>query len=210
MNCEVYEKYELGKTDEQTFEKHAKRCQTCQHLLQQDETLMSLAKGLNQPVRAPLLWAKIENRLRSEKQRQRRIGLTKLAQRSHPLLRLAAAVILAVTVGVGGYFMLKTEGQESGLLAGSALERVEKLEREYVQAIRELEKEATPHMAQLDMELMLLYRDRLETIDAQIERCQEALETNPANAHIRRYLLTALQDKKETLVEIVRQQSDVL
>ncbi len=106
--------------------------------------------------------------------------------------------------------MLKTEGQESGLLAGSALERVEKLEREYVQAIRELEKEATPHMAQLDMELMLLYRDRLETIDAQIERCQEALETNPANAHIRRYLLTALQDKKETLVEIVRQQSDVL
>jgi hypothetical protein len=51
---------------------------------------------------------------------------------------------------------------------------------------------------------MLLYRDRLETIDAQIARCQEALAENPSNAHIRRYLLAALQDKKETLRELAQ------
>jgi hypothetical protein len=51
--------------------------------------------------------------------------------------------------------------------------------------------------------MMLLYRDKLETIDAQIERCKEALALNPASAHIRRYLLAALQDKKGTLAELL-------
>jgi len=51
--------------------------------------------------------------------------------------------------------------------------------------------------------MMLLYREKLETIDAQIERCQEALAANPANAHIRRYLLAALQDKKAALADLL-------
>ena len=55
----------------------------------------------------------------------------------------------------------------------------------------------------MNVELMLLYRDRLETIDDQIEQCREALSENPANAHIRRYMLAALQDKKETLKELL-------
>ncbi len=48
---------------------------------------------------------------------------------------------------------------------------------------------------------MSLYRDKLAVIDGQIEKCQEALERNPGNAHIRRYFLAALQDKKQTLAE---------
>jgi len=43
--------------------------------------------------------------------------------------------------------------------------------------------------------------DKLAVIDGQIEKCQEALERNPGNAHIRRYFLAALQDKKQTLAE---------
>jgi hypothetical protein len=57
-------------------------------------------------------------------------------------------------------------------------------------------------MANMNIELMLLYRDRLETIDDQIDRCREALLENPANTHIRRYMLAALQDKKDTLTEL--------
>jgi len=58
-------------------------------------------------------------------------------------------------------------------------------------------------MAGLDLELDSLYRDRLGTIDAQIARCREALKSNPANAHIRRYLMAALRDKRETLTEVL-------
>jgi hypothetical protein len=89
-------------------------------------------------------------------------------------------------------------------LEGAALEKVEQKEREYAAAIAELERVTSSQMAKLDLELMLLYRDRLETIDAQIARCREALATNPGNAHIRRYLLAALQDKTETLRELAK------
>ena len=58
-------------------------------------------------------------------------------------------------------------------------------------------------MARMDPSLMLLYRDKLETIETQIAYCKEALIDNPANAHIRRYLLIALQDKKKALQEII-------
>jgi hypothetical protein len=71
-----------------------------------------------------------------------------------------------------------------------------------MKAIEELEKQTIPRMASMNIELMLLYRDRLETIDDQIKRCREALSENPANTHIRRYMLAALQDKKETLMEL--------
>jgi len=59
-------------------------------------------------------------------------------------------------------------------------------------------------MAELDLELMLLYRDRLEIIDQQIVECKEALSSNSGNAHIRRYMLAAFQEKKNTLRDIMR------
>ena len=64
--------------------------------------------------------------------------------------------------------------------------------------------DARPQMADLDLELLFLYRDRLETIDEQIAQCKEALSSNSGNAHIRRYMLAAFQDKKDTLREIVK------
>jgi len=76
-------------------------------------------------------------------------------------------------------------------------------EGEYIQAINELEKTARPKLAGMDLQMMSLYRDRLAAIDSQLERCKEALASNPANAHIRRYLLAALQDKKQTLAEVL-------
>ena len=80
---------------------------------------------------------------------------------------------------------------------------MEYTEQNYIDAIEQLEKEATPKMAGLDLDLMLLYRDKLETIDQQIEHCRVAIKNNPGNAHIRRYMLAALQDKEETLQEIL-------
>ena len=58
-------------------------------------------------------------------------------------------------------------------------------------------------MADLNLDFVFLYRTRLETIDAQIVQCREALALNPANAHIRRYLIAALKEKKDTLAEVL-------
>jgi hypothetical protein len=198
MSCEAYRQFDLGEMEETAFIRHAPSCAECQRLLAQDAQLLALTKSLKPPAENPLLWARIENTLRAE---QRRQHPTWLQEHKWALLRMAA--VLLVAIGLGSYFLLKPKPSASRLLAGAALEQVEKKEREYTAAIIELERVALPQMAKLDVDLMLLYRDRLETIDAQILRCKEALAANPANAHIRRYLLAALQDKKETLTELV-------
>jgi hypothetical protein len=201
MSCDEYRKHELGEIGDSEFESHLQSCFACQKLLEQDARLLADAKSLRQPIVAPLLWAKIENSLRAEKQRHQYFWRDTLREQRHTILRLAAVLVLVA--GVGSYFLFKPESGAPNLLTGSALKQVENKESEYEAAIAELERVAQPQLAKMDMELMLLYRDRLETIEAQIERCKEALATNPANVHIRRYLLAALQDKKETLRELL-------
>jgi hypothetical protein len=117
------------------------------------------------------------------------------------------AALALVSVGLAAWllFLRPSSGSASGLMADAALARVETEEREYAAAIAELEAKAGPKLAEMDFSLMALYRDRLETIDSQIERCREAIDRNPWNAHIRGYMLAALQDKKETLREILSQ-----
>ncbi len=202
MSCEDYQNFELGKIDEGNFRKHLKNCSECRTLVQQDEQLLALAGELKQPVRAPLLWAKIENSLRNEKQRQVK-RTTKIPKQFPTLLRIAAMLVVIVGLSTGIYFMFKSDAPSGNVLTVEALQKIETIEQDYIDAISELDRLAQPKFSQLDFELMLLYQDRLETIDSQIERCKEALENNPANAHIRRYLLAALQDKKEMLKEIL-------
>lgn len=199
--------------DEAEFKRHAAGCSTCREALRLDEDVMSMVETLRHHIDAPHLWSRIEDTLWKEPAEKRGLSTRVQAEKSRKRKRLSlqwrqlllvpAGIVLLVAVGLGIYFGLKSQTPSSGLLARKALARVEQKEQEYLNAIQELEKQVIPRMASLDLELTFLYRDRLETIDAQIEQCREALSSNQANAHIRRYLITALQDKKETLVEVL-------
>jgi len=205
MNCDFYRRHELGKIDDDDFQRHARHCEACKKLIELDVRVLAEARGLKQTIAAPLLWPKIENSLRAAKQAKQRKWAEVFEVRTGVVLRLAAVLILAI--GVGAYFFLRHEPGSSRLLAGTALKQVEEKERDYEEAISEMERLAEPQLAKLDADLMVLYRDRLETIDAQIVRCKAAAARNPANAHIRRYLLAALQDKQQTLQELVEYRS---
>lgn len=213
MSCKELKRYDRGEMDEAEFARHAAACSFCQQVLELDKEVMSLAEILRQPVEAPRLWSRIEEALRKETAEEQPLAtepqMKKKPRVEHPslryrFLRLApAVVILLAVIGIGLYFGLKSSAPSSGLLARKALARVEQKEHEYMKAIEDLEKQALPRMDDLNLDLVFLYRTRLETIDAQIEQCREALALNPANAHIRRYLMAALQDKKETLAEVL-------
>ncbi len=177
------------------FDNHEKR---------REETLEARLQAevdsLKAPISAPHLWERIEAMLREEE----------TAARSRParLLKKWFILVPALALVLAGIFLafflgLRQRGTPSGILAGEALQKIELKEREYVQAIDELEKRARPKMAAMDLEMVSLYRDKLETIDAQIRRCLEALASNPANAHIRRYMLAALQDKRQALADLL-------
>jgi hypothetical protein len=213
MICRELERYDRGELDEADFILHASRCSICREALRLDREVMSLAKATRKPIEAPQLWSRIEKALQDElsakssikKEPQTRKGFRFdwLSNRRKSLWLVPASAALMVCVAFGIYFGLRSSRMDSGLLAQKALAKVEQKEQEYMEAIRELEKQALPRMADMDLELEFLYRDRLETIDAQIARCQEALSSNPANGHIRRYLMAALQDKKDTLTEVL-------
>jgi hypothetical protein len=213
MSCKELERYDRGEIDEAEFMRHAESCPVCRKAFHLDEEIMSLAKSLRQPVEAPLLWSRIEESLRKERAEEQQLLQEPQVEKKQKSGRFSfrwrflrvvpAAAALLIVFGIGIYFGLKSAPPSSGLLARKALARVEKKEQEYMRAIQELEKQALPHMADLDLDFVFLYRTRLETIDSQIEQCLEAVASNPANAHIRRYLIAALQEKKETLAEIL-------
>jgi len=192
MRCEKYQKYEFGEIEESIFQNHLKTCSECQQQVTKDEKLLSLSKSLKQPVTAPQLWDKIENSLHSQQTR---------SKSKFQYLKIAAVLIVAI--GLSIIFMNRNKVEEIKLLADSALQKVEAKEKEYEDAIEELEKIALPKLSDMNLELMFLYKDRLETINTQIAQCKEALNENPANAHIRHYLQLALQDKTDTLREVL-------
>lgn len=206
MSCEKFRKYELGELREREFRKHKRRCAYCQEQVEQDAVFMSLARSIKQPVKAPLLWDRIRKSIEDEK--VERIQPRRAHRIRFPVFQTAAVLVLVIAFGL--YFWLKPETEEAKLLSKNALKRVEKKESAYIKAIEALEQSALPKMGDLDIELTLLYRDRLETINDQIERCKEALAENPANSHIRRYLLAALQDKKQTLKELLSSQHELM
>ena len=197
MNCDKYRQHELGELDEVGFQRHASTCPTCKERVSQDARLMALAGDLEPPDPAPFLWDRIEATMVAEQGRRNR--------RRTWVYRVAA--VLVVGLGLGSFLHERPVGAEdtpSNLYTATALEKVRDRELEYAAAIEELQQVAGARLELMDMELMVLYRDKMETIDTQIARCQQALRRNPANTHIHRYLFLALQDKKETLQEILQ------
>ena len=202
MSCDHQRAYESGDLDEAAYQNHARQCPSCREFLRRDAELVAVARSLKQPVAAPLLWDRIEAGLRSEMQDAG--GGWRLSFREHRSRIYGIAAVLVLSLGLASYLYRNDNPEpEPRLLSRAALARVEQKQQEYVAAIEELERTASTHLADMDLDLMLLYEDKLETIDAQIARCRDALRRNPANTHIRRYLLLALQDKKDALQEVV-------
>ena len=197
MSCDRYQERELGRLEVEAFQAHLKDCHDCRRRLREDEVIDELAANLAEVTEPPFLWERVEAGLRAEQQRTRRRTWI-----------YRAAAVLVVSLGLGA---LMQQGRgipepATGLYTAEALEKVREREREYAAAIEELEQIAGERMERMDAELVVLYRDKIATIDTQIDRCLQALHGNPANTHIRRYLLLALQDKRETLEEIVQLQ----
>jgi len=196
MSCDFLRKYDQGELNEAEFKRHAISCLICKKAFEIDEDVLSVAKSLRRHIEAPYLWNRIEGSLMEEMAKKQTFNW-----RLFRFVPALAALFLVVWLGI--HYFIENRTPHSGLMAEKTLARVEKKEMEYMAAIQDLEKQALPKMAEMDLELVFRYRDRLETIDAQIEQCKEDLAFNPANAHMRRFLMIALHDKKETLDEIL-------
>lgn len=211
MKCGEYQAYEAGRLTPQEIAEHARECADCAGLAALDARLDNELAALREARPAPGLWDRIETALGREK-----ASGTAPARRSPPrdrrsiaaffgrppILAAAGAAALLI-IALGAVVLLDKAPAPSGILARRALADVELKEREHLAAIAALEKQAGPKIEAMDLQMASLYRDKLAAINAQIERCREALASNPGNAHIRRYLLAALQDKGQTLSDVL-------
>jgi hypothetical protein len=166
--------------------------------------------ALRAPVEDHGLWERIETALEHEKLRAAAAGRKSPAGASglraffaRRWMVLAPAGAALIVLAVLGTQLLRRPLAQSDLLTREALTRVETTENQYLGAIEALERRARPKLAAMDIQMMSLYRDKLAMVDAQIGRCRNALNSNPGNAHIRRYLLAALQDKRSTLADVL-------
>ena len=99
MDCDVFESYALGKTEEEDFRRHLERCASCQKRLLTDERLMALTDSLEPYTASPSLWCRIQSSLEAEAS-GRRTGL-RIPQwrRMSPVLRWAVVVVVLVGLG---------------------------------------------------------------------------------------------------------------
>ncbi len=210
MNCNKFEAYEEGRMTRCEFADHVRECAACTASAALDGRLDKELTKMREPVQASGLWERIEAALAKEKaaasameerRPARRPTVADFLRRPRPILVAAGAAALAILILGGAYLVFIKPLSSPGILAQRALAQVELKEKEYADAIAALEKQARPRIEAMDLQMMSLYRDKLATIDSQIERCKEALASNPANAHIRSYLLAALQDKRQTLTD---------
>ncbi|MCP4573891.1 MAG: hypothetical protein GY838_16150 [bacterium] len=204
MKCDRYEAWWMGDLSDDDFADHREACAECATAFKLDERIEQETRSLPGPAQGTGLWDRIAAELEEDGPR-----VVALPQRRRiPTSRIwALAAVLVLCVGLGSVLLRDGGGPPPlprNLLATDALARVEAAEAEYETAIRDLEAQAGPVLAEADTRLMLRYRQRLEIIDAQISDCREMLAHDNANAHVRRYLLAAYRDKADTLTELLQ------
>jgi hypothetical protein len=214
MSCTKYDDFELGRIGAGDMKRHLETCPECRRLAALDDRLTRETASLRRPIDDAGLWDRIEAKLAEEAGRIGEEATKRTPEPARPafLPRLlsfarpaAVAAVVLIAAGIAVWVLLPRTASTSpsGLMDDAALARVETAEREYAAAIKELEVKAAPMLARMDFPQLALYRDRLETIDAQIERCREAAAGNPWNTHVRTYMLAALRDKQDTLGRIL-------
>lgn len=197
MSCNNFDLFLQGHLSEENFLKHLDSCQSCQRAYQIDKQIMADSAQLNKEITIPNQWSDINRAISSSSSTEKR----KRFSFSKVLLSAAATLLIVFSL-----FLLnknQTAQQSSGILTRKTLEKVKNAEEAYISAINQLENLAGKKLSQIPEPLAQLYNNKLQLINAQIANCRKALEKNPANAHVRKYLLAVLKEKENTLSQII-------
>jgi hypothetical protein len=197
MSCHKFEDYLNEMLDLDSLKDHMESCEDCRKAYHVDARIMDRSKKLNDNLEIPDLWPSIENKIQRKKS-----VILKFKPKTRLLLTIAATFLIVTTIWLYNSFQKDTATER--ILSQQALEKVREAEENYQDAISDLENLAYAQLDETTEPLAQLYRNKLSLIDRQIHNCRDALDSNPANSHIRNYLIAALQDKQKTLEDILQ------
>jgi hypothetical protein len=187
----------------ETAARHAAECDACAETLAAWNELSATAQSLRTTWKNDTLWPRIERALRAEKKRPSPRWLRQT---------VAAAFIIAA-LGAPLFYTLRTQSREAAfdrtIIRVSALDAVERAERDHIRAIENLEKVAEPKLEDAQSPLMISYKEKLMLLDDAIAECETNIENNRQNAHLRKQLLAMYTEKQQTLTDVMREDSNV-
>ena len=187
----------------ETAARHAAECDACAQTLAAWNELSDTAQSMRTTWDNDMLWPRIERAIRAEKKRSP----------SRWLRHAAAAIFIIIGLGAPLFTMLRVQTREAAfdrtIIRVSALDEVERAERDYTRAIGKLEKLTEPKLEDSESPLMISYKEKLMLLDDAIAECEANIDQNRQNAHLRKQLLAMYSEKQQTLQDVLREDSDV-
>jgi hypothetical protein len=181
-----------------TAAQHAKTCAACAATLAVWNDLSATARGMRASWENDMLWPRIQRAVG----RERRRGWTQL-------LQVAAALAIFLGMAAVTWSTIRVRQFDNVILRASALDEVEKAERQHVAAIDRLQTLAEPKLDTPATPLMVSYKEKLMLLDDAIAECQTNIQRNRNNAHLRKQLLAIYSEKQRTLQDVLREEPHV-
>lgn len=187
----------------ETARRHAEHCAECAGQLADWDEISATASTMQATWQNDFLWPRIDRALREQKKRSSSRGW----------MKIAAAILLTVGLSATMWYAVRVQTRDAAfdddILRISALDEVERAEQSHLTAIRKLERLAEPKLDAAPTPLMVSYKEKLMLLDDAIAECEENIESNRQNAHLREQLLAMYTDKRQTLEDVLREENHV-
>jgi hypothetical protein len=184
----------------ETAAKHARECSECAEKLAAWNEIGDVARSLRTTWQSDVLWPRIERSLQKERHSPARW-----------LWRAAAAAVLILGLGSTMFYTLRVQTHQAAfdreILRLSALDEVERAERAHLEAIDHLEELAESRLDEAKTPVMVSYKEKLMLLDDAIAECEQNIEQNRQNAHLRKQLLAMYTEKQQTLQDVMREEN---
>ncbi|MEW5976278.1 MAG: zf-HC2 domain-containing protein [Acidobacteriota bacterium] len=200
---------DLDHSDEALVRGHIELCKECSQLHYDLESLKQSVAILD-PFEPPdTVWTGIKAQLITEGliERESVWNFWKNFFPSTASLKPALSGALVTLIMVTSlYFFFGRGGREPipppALPEVAAFEDLKTAELKYEQAIEELSRVSQRKLAALSPELAQIFNDNLATMDYYLNECRQAMQNDPENPLVHRYLLAAYQKKVDLLKTI--------
>lgn len=180
-------------------ERHAASCAACARTLASWKDISQTARGMQTTWRSDTLWPRIERSLRKEKKRM------------PAWMTLAASFAVFALLGLMAWTAhVKVEASrwENNFVTDAKIQKVRDAEKAHREAIAALEEQAEESLEDPATPLMISYKEKLMLLDDAIAQCEQAIQTNRRNAHLRKQLADMYSEKQRTLQEVLREENN--
>jgi hypothetical protein len=175
-------------------ERHAATCAACAETLASWKDISHTARGMQTTWQSDMLWPRIERSLRKEKK------------------RLPAWVTLAASFAIFALLGLMAwtahVKSKDPFLPSTVVDRVDAAEKAHRDAIAALEEQTEDTLENPATPLMVSYKEKLMLLDDAIAQCEQAIQMNQRNPHLRRQLAAMYSEKQRTLQEVLREENN--